>query len=379
MQQKDLMNISFTLLLPYLSTVIVSILGYYFLLTSFNRKIKIFHVTAQKSTSNAILMGGVPLLLGISSGILLLEKSSLVFAWLTSSLIIAVGGWIDDQWEIRARVKLFFQATGSLIFAYQAAQELHFFWPSFLVISFLSMALLNGTNLLDGLDTMLIKLKTVSFLAFLWCAYKFNSPLLASLSVIGIMALLSFFPFNRYPSKIHQGEIGSSYLGFFALLLGVICIRAGKDLEATSLSCTLIALSLPIIELSISFSRRILTQKSPFRGDRLHLHHILKNKFHWSALKTTSLMALILGSIITCSFIMVTLIHPALVLFCHFALNYTLYTKICYKEWLAANSKKNFSQLFLSIDQGKIDFVDVKNLDAIDYDLSDLTKSKIAS
>lgn len=368
--------------LPFIITTLVSVFGYLFLLTKLNRRIKIFYVSAEKSTSNALLMGGVPLIFGITCGVLFLESTPLVNAWLKSSVIIAVGGWVDDRWEIRARVKLFFQAVGSLYFAYHAAQHLEYFWPTFLVISFLSMALLNGTNLLDGLDTMLIKLKTMSFFGFIFCAYHLQSSLLLNLSLLGLVALLSFYPFNRYPSKIHQGEIGSSYIGFFSLLLGVVCIKSGGSLQGIStLSYALIILSLPIIELTVSFSRRIFAKKSPFRGDRLHLHHILKNKYHWSPLKTTSILAVALGLSFVVSFCLANIVNPLTAFFFHYALTFSLYIGFCYKSWLHANSALTSSSLFLSIDQNKIDYIDIKLVDGLTYlnQLNSLNKKKIAS
>lgn len=369
-------NLSLSPVLPFLTTVVVSFLGYVFLLTKLNRKIKIFHVCAEKSASNAVLMGGVPLILGITSGILLLKSSSILSAWLGSSIIISIGGWIDDRWEVRARVKLFFQGTGSLLFAYQAASQMEFFWPSFLVISFLGMALLNGTNLLDGLDTMLIKLKSISFLGFLWFAFQYNSPQLINLSLIGIFALLSFYPFNRFPSKIHQGEVGSSYLGFFSLLLGVVFIQTSNRPEAISLSYTLIILSLPISELCISFTRRILTKRSPFRGDRLHLHHVLKNKFHWSPLKTTSVLALTIGCFMIVTFSLARIIHPAAAMIIHYILTSSLYVAVCYKVWAQASSHQS-SSLFLEINKNKIDFIDVKIIDQIPLNLTEISSEKI--
>jgi hypothetical protein len=55
---------------------------------------------------------------------------------------------------------------------------------------------------------------------------------------------------------------------------------------------------LPLVELGVSFMRRIYNRKSPFKGDKYHLHHILRNYYKYTPSYSSSVFALGYASII---------------------------------------------------------------------------------
>lgn len=88
----------------------------------------------------------------------------------------------------------------------------------------------------------------------------------AQLSFIIAGAAIGFLFFNFYPAKIFPGY-GATAL---YLLLGVASI-----LTSAKLATAILVMGVPMVDMLFIIIRRILNKKSPFQGDKKHLHHIL--------------------------------------------------------------------------------------------------------
>ena len=93
------------------------------------------------------------------------------------------------------------------------------------------------------------------------------------LSFIVAGAFIGLLIWNWYPQKIMPGYGAGSLAGFF---LSVLAILSGAKVATT-----LMVLALPTADGIFTISRRILAGKSPFWGDRGHLHHKLMDVFGW--------------------------------------------------------------------------------------------------
>jgi len=278
-------------ILAYAMTIfLVSTLSFILLLWSDKSPIKIlkslFFIPARKSTTNAIVLGG--LVLSISTMMTLYFYSSLnsspeiyllMKGLFFTTLIITLHGHIDDKFEISARYKLCCQAisTGAfLFFLHLATPDLSLLAITPIII-FWGFGTLNGSNLLDGLDTISFKISFTTFLFYFFIGFYYGIDGVKILSLLFVAPLISFYIFNRAPAKIHLGEIGGNLLGMCYLFLSsFVFVMTYKEiglLNSTMLS--LIPLTLPMVELAISFLRRIFFKRSPFHADRLHMHHIL--------------------------------------------------------------------------------------------------------
>jgi len=82
-------------------------------------------------------------------------------------------------------------------------------------------------------------------------------------------ASLGFLIFNFYPAKIFPGYSATAVY----LLLASISILA-----SVKLATAILVMGIPIIDGVFTIMRRIYTMKSPFAGDRKHLHHLLLAK-----------------------------------------------------------------------------------------------------
>jgi UDP-N-acetylmuramyl pentapeptide phosphotransferase/UDP-N-acetylglucosamine-1-phosphate transferase len=264
-----------------------------------------FYVPARKSTTNAIQFGGLPL------SILLMMIPWVVKAfyplpilmhklmpWMAlSQTLVIIYGYLDDKYELRPIFKLFFQFISVIVFSLVASAKIH---PSFSSLAFMimfvvGMGMINGSNLLDGLDTLTIKFSSVQLMMLALLPQLFPSSMADTMTIMalmGLMAVWSFYPFNREPAKIHLGEIGGPSIGLFCFYLSTLVFAQVE--EASSIkraSVSLLPLALPIVELAVSFLRRLYNKKRPFKGDQLHVHHLLKNMHAFGPSHTSSIMA----------------------------------------------------------------------------------------
>ncbi len=270
---------------------------------------KALYVPARKSTTNAVQLGGLPLSIGIISGVLLfffhphfsslfsrLDMYSIKY-WSLSAMIVMAYGYLDDRFELRPIVKLGLQIGSIGIFAVLESRVLFYNWSALALVicMFWGLGVLNGSNLLDGLDTLTIKLACVTYLTYSVIAFNFRIAPLMLMSFVGMSALAAFYIFNKEPAKIHLGEIGGSFVGLFTLLLSSMTFTHMFSKGYAPLSCLTMALfplSLPMTELGVSFLRRIYNKKSPFSGDKYHIHHLLRNYHGFGASQASSLFAI---------------------------------------------------------------------------------------
>jgi UDP-GlcNAc:undecaprenyl-phosphate GlcNAc-1-phosphate transferase len=95
----------------------------------------------------------------------------------------------------------------------------------------------------------------------------------AHLALIVSGAFAGLFYWNFYPQKIMPGYGAGSLAGYF---LSVLAILSGAKVATT-----LMVLAIPSADGVFTILRRILAGKSPFWGDRGHLHHKLIDNFGW--------------------------------------------------------------------------------------------------
>ncbi len=339
-------------------TFLAAFAGFALLMQSHRKILRYFYVPAGKSASNARLLAGLPMALTIIAALLCNNYlhsrtySGLIYSWCISSLIVVTYGFWDDKYEIRAKTKLLAQVFAALLFAILASQTNMGVnaWFSFPIIAFCGLALTNGTNLLDGLDTMTIKLSSVSFLTFAIIGVIFNARELFLPAFIFVAPLWAFYYFNREPSRLHLGEIGGSFLGFGSLLLGCMCFTElrGKLGEVKAVSLAILPFIWPVTELASSFLRRLYVGKSPFQGDRLHVHHILKTDFSIGSTQVTNILAASSVFITLMGLMTSILSHPLTGFFVMTGLQCSFYLMIARDRWLVRKKDAPYWDVLIS-------------------------------
>lgn len=267
---------------------------------------KWFHIPSPKSKTRALLLGGLPMNIGLTSAIWLIsyghripltnQSRHVMQIFVYIFLGVLVYGYIDDRYEVRPVIKLIFQFMINVVLGLLVAR--YFYQENsalaFITICILSTAVMNGQNLLDGLDTLAVKLSFVNFSYFFALGLFYQIHSVKIISLLGLSAMAAFYFFNRSPAKLYLGEIGSVTLGLSFIMLGIEVFINLRYKESAGvwrgLSFAMAPSMMALMELAISFSRRFLYNQSPFRGDRLHLHYILQDKFSLRAHEAATAM-----------------------------------------------------------------------------------------
>jgi UDP-GlcNAc:undecaprenyl-phosphate GlcNAc-1-phosphate transferase len=139
----------------------------------------------------------------------------------------------------------------------------------------------NAFNLIDGIDGYASSIGAVVSLFFgILFAFMGQVPYaFIALALCG--SLIGFLKFNWYPAKIFMGDTGALTIGLITAVLAIKFIELNKfKLGSTpyfySAPAKAVAiLIIPIFDSLRVFTIRILQGKSPFLGDRNHIHHRL--------------------------------------------------------------------------------------------------------
>lgn len=243
---------------------------------------------------NLIRIGGISIFIGFTFSLLFINfftdlslfSSKINLITLFSAMIIFLIGFLDDLFNISPFIRLFLQI---LIAAYLWSnglriEQFDIAWLeisrinlsnhiSFLITSLWIVGITNAINWLDGLDGLACGV--VGFAAIGISTITFQNgqtfePILSS-ALLG--ASFGFLRYNFFPAKILMGDSGSNFLGF---LLAVISLRSISTINnPIGIFFPLLLLSLPILDMLYVIYRRINKKKSPFYGDREHIHHRL--------------------------------------------------------------------------------------------------------
>lgn len=245
---------------------------------------KILFVPCEKSTSGALLLGGLAILIGSAFVMFVSDTSSgELVSWVVPAMILGAIGYLDDRIELRASIKLGLQFTAALTFCALISYTHGFSISLFVILFVWSLGVFNGSNLLDGIDSFSVKYSTITYLAFAVVGYSLGLEEVVIRSVGFTAPLIAFYFFNKFPSRLHLGEIGSTIMGLNCMYLSVClynCIVIKSQVSGININALLVALSLmhlPMTELGVSLIRRAVKRKSPFKGDKKHIHYLLSN------------------------------------------------------------------------------------------------------
>jgi UDP-N-acetylmuramyl pentapeptide phosphotransferase/UDP-N-acetylglucosamine-1-phosphate transferase len=153
---------------------------------------------------------------------------------------------------------------------------------SIIVTVFLFVLLINGFNLIDGIDGLASGLGIViSAFYGSWFIYSGHYTAgVISLSIAG--ALIAFFRYNIFSrnNKLFLGDTGSMITGYVVAFLTVQFIEYNLNAPAGigMKSAPAVAYGLlivPLIDMLKVFILRSWNGKSPFKADRNHIHHTL--------------------------------------------------------------------------------------------------------
>ncbi|HBB02247.1 MAG: glycosyl transferase family protein, UDP-N-acetylglucosamine:undecaprenyl-P N-acetylglucosaminyl 1-P transferase [Candidatus Peregrinibacteria bacterium GW2011_GWF2_38_29] len=131
--------------------------------------------------------------------------------------------------------------------------------------------IINTINFLDGVPGMVSGTSTIAGFAIFLLAIRpgnlVDQHAVALMAGVIAITALSFLIFDFHPPKILMGDTGSMFLGF---ILATLAIYSGGKVATAFL-----VLGFPILDAVWAIFRRLLSGKSPFKGDLGHFHHRL--------------------------------------------------------------------------------------------------------
>ena len=217
---------------------------------------------------------------------------------------IATLGLFDDMRPLGAPIKLLFQSAAGLVAWFLtfklggvAVGGEAWMLPDLLSLPatvIFIVAITNAYNMIDGVDglcsgTAAIGLFGIGVFAVIGGGEfrpEFALPLGA--------AALAFMRFNFGKPKAFLGDSGSMLLGFLIATLSLHAVTTPEG--AVDVVPLFLLLSLPVVDITFVFFRRLIQGTSPLRADRGHIHHILMLQFDGNSLRT-SLTLLFMASL----------------------------------------------------------------------------------
>lgn len=253
------------------------------------------HESRKKQEVPIPRLGGMPLMLAISVGLLVIfalrpSNATNWFPVLVGSLMMYGLGLWDDLQRLGAKKKLAGQIITALLvynlglsidkFSYPgSAGSIDLSVYSMPVTVFWLIAVPNIVNLIDGFDGLAGGLGLCMSVTLGIVGLHNDQVPVACYAFTLAGALLGFLVFNFPPAKIYLGDGGAYLIGFTIAALSLTSSNKGS--VAKVLFVTLIALGVPILDTTFAMLRRGLRGYPLFHADDEHFHHRLE-KFGFS-------------------------------------------------------------------------------------------------
>jgi UDP-GlcNAc:undecaprenyl-phosphate GlcNAc-1-phosphate transferase len=210
------------------------------------------------------------------------ESLSVIWKLLPGATVVFLTGLVDDFFPLRPLFKIAgLVAAATLVFfnglhiGDLATQPLPL-WLDYPLTVFWLLLTSNALNLIDGLDGLCAGMGLMATLTLFAAALlRHNVPLAyATFPLVG--ALIGFLCYNINPATVFLGDSGALVIGFLLGCYGMIWTQKASTL--LSMLVPLLALSIPLIDVSLSVLRRFLRNQPIFAADRQHIHHRLLDR-----------------------------------------------------------------------------------------------------
>jgi UDP-GlcNAc:undecaprenyl-phosphate/decaprenyl-phosphate GlcNAc-1-phosphate transferase len=141
------------------------------------------------------------------------------------------------------------------------------------VTMFWYAAMMNGVNLIDGLDGLAAGVIAVAAASLFVISWTDMNLTVALVSLVLLGGCLGFLLYNFPPASIFMGDTGSLLLGF--LMASASILGESKGSTLVTMAIPMVAVGISLLDTGLAFIRRAIQGKNPFRADQLHLHHRL--------------------------------------------------------------------------------------------------------
>jgi len=243
--------------------------------------------------------GGLPVFLAIFlTTFFLLPFTKQVVGILVGGAIIVIVGLLDDKYDLSPYLRFFTNIFAALIVVGcgigvpyitnpfggilrldDLRISFEFFgkhsilvWADLFAVFWIVWCM-NMVNWSKGIDGQMPGFVAISSFIIGILSFRFitsgdlNQWIVTIIAFITAGAFLGFLPWNFYPQKIMPGYGGGSLAGFMLAVLSILSVA--------KVGTAIIVLGVPMMDAIYTIIRRVSLGKSPFFGDRGHLHHKL--------------------------------------------------------------------------------------------------------
>ena len=240
---------------------------------------------------NMPLLGGLAVAGGLAAGVGagVLFAHDIVYTQrlgglLLGGLLVIALGLLDDRSGLGAVPKLLVEVIAATIAIASGFRVDHLtdpitstslsfpLWLTWVGTTLWIVGITNAVNLIDGLDGLAAGVGAIIGGTLTVIAWQAGSALGICVGLALLGALLGFLPYNFAPARIFLGDTGALFIGF---MLALLALEGTRRLALLTFVVPMLALAVPILDTGISILRRLRTGTSPFRADRLHMHHRL--------------------------------------------------------------------------------------------------------
>ena len=145
---------------------------------------------------------------------------------------------------------------------------------NYLFVSFCILIVINGSNFLDGLNTLTIGYFLLIFCIIFYIENK-NYIVIDILSIDKIIYVLVIVFLLNFFNQLYLGDSGSYLLGFFTSIILLDIYEINSNISPFFI---ILLLWYPCFETLFSILRKNIMNKSPLNPDINHLHQII---FYW--------------------------------------------------------------------------------------------------
>ena len=211
-------------------------------------------------------LGGVAVFAGLVVGVLAGRPITLIPLAAATALGVA-----DDRFGLPAPWRLAVQLGVGVAIALTVPMHVAG-WIGIPLVVVATVVLINGFNLLDGLDMLAAGVGAAAAVGF--AVITHGPARLMAASLAG--ALVAFLWSNRPPARIYLGDGGSYLLG--AALSVLLAFSWGVGVAVPTGVIALALLAVPVAEVACAIVRRRRGNQSLFAGDRAHPYDLLVAK-----------------------------------------------------------------------------------------------------
>ena len=237
------------------------------------------------------IFGGIAIFSGIIFSLLFWADIENIQYLLVSILIVFFLGIIDDLLVLSPFKKIVGQIIATSIVIFLGDLQIDSMhgvlgvydlpiWIATLFTVFVFIVIMNGFNLIDGVDGLAGGIGVISSFSFGIIAVLMDQIDMAIVAFTLFGSLLGFLRYNYFPAKIFMGDTGSLVVGMILSILAINIIRYGLVIESIKLPnkgplLAIAILAIPLFDSLRVFVARVIKGRHPLSPGRGHIHHAL--------------------------------------------------------------------------------------------------------